>query len=278
MSRAATTGVPILGYHTISDDPRPAIAPFAVLPAEFARHLDLIVAGGHTVLTVSQYAELLDREMPLPPRPVVITFDDGFADNLTVAAPMLAARRLPATVYVSTGHLPGCPGGPAGQPLGPMVPFDRLAELEAFGLEVGAHTHSHPELDTLGKDAARREITHGRDMLELSLGHPVATFAYPHGYASAWLQSEVRRAGFHSACGVRHALSHPGDNQWLLARLVMRPTTTCSQLQGWLNGSGARLAARREHLRTKAWRATRRVRSLACASRSPIAIEAGSRS
>jgi peptidoglycan/xylan/chitin deacetylase (PgdA/CDA1 family) len=277
MSGPVTVAVPILNYHTISDDPGPAIAPFAVRPAEFARHLDLLVAGGHTVLTVSAYVELLERGTALPPRVAVITFDDGFEDNLTVAAPMLAARGLPATVYVATGHLPGCPGGPAGRPLGPMLPFDYLPELEAAGVEVGAHSHSHPQLDTLPRRDARDEIRHGRDLLEGGLGHPVASFAYPHGYASAWLQREVGRAGFRSACGVRDALSHPRDNRWLLARLVMRPTTTCEQLDAWLHGAGARMATPAEQLRTKAWRAARRVRALAEAPPVAVSVDAGCR-
>jgi peptidoglycan/xylan/chitin deacetylase (PgdA/CDA1 family) len=259
MSRPAV--VPILAYHTISDDPGPAIAPFSVRPAEFARHLDLLVDGGYTVLTVSQYADLLIEGKALPQRVAVITFDDGFEDNLTVAAPMLAARGLAATVYLSTGHLPGCPGGPAGRPLGPMIHFDRIAELEAAGLEVGAHSHSHPELDTAPDDALAEEIAHSKALLEQALGHPVATFSYPHGYASARVQREVRRAGFRSACGVRDAFSHPGDNRWLLARLVMRPTTTCAQLDAWLHGGGAHVARRRERLRTKGWRAARRLRA-----------------
>jgi peptidoglycan/xylan/chitin deacetylase (PgdA/CDA1 family) len=266
--------VPILGYHTITDHPSPDIAPFAVRPAEFARHLDLLVAGGHTVLTVTQYAELLEHGTALPPRPAVITFDDGFEDNLTVAAPLLAARRLRATVYVATGHLPGCPGGPAGKSLGPMLPFDHLRALEAAGIEVGAHSHSHPQLDTLTRAAASHEIRFGRDLLERELGHPVATFAYPHGYAGAWLQREVRRAGFRSACGVRDAFSHRGDDRWLLARLVMRPTTSCAQLEAWLHGSGAGLAPPVELLRTKAWRAIRRARSTSSRRSAAVAVGA----
>ena len=74
--------VPILNYHTISEHPGPEIAPFCVRPDEFVRHLDLIVDGRHTALSVSEYVHRLDRGRPLPARPVVVTFDDGFNDNL----------------------------------------------------------------------------------------------------------------------------------------------------------------------------------------------------
>ena len=255
----ATSGaVPILNYHTISDDPGPVIAPYAVGRDAFASHLDVIQAAGCTALTVTQYVDRLERGTALPVRPVVITFDDGFEDNLTVAAPLLAARDMPATVYVTTGLLPGCPGGGAGHPLGPMIPWEHLPELEKEGIEVGAHSHSHPELDVLDRDAAAWEIRRSRDLLELALGHPLASFSYPHGYAGGAIEAEVRRYGFRSACGVRHALSHRGDDPWLLARLVVGPRTTPAQLDRWLHGTGARLAGRRERLRTKAWRQARR--------------------
>lgn len=274
---SARRPVPILNYHAISDRPGPEIAAFAVRPDEFARHLDLIVAGGHSAVTVSRYVDLLDGGQ-VPPGTVVITFDDGFEDNLTVATPMLVARQMPATMYLVTGHLPGCPGGPAGRPLGPMISWDRLGDLEAAGLEIGAHSHSHPQLDLLRRCDASPEISRSRDLLQDALGHSVASFAYPHGYASSWLQAEVRRAGFRSACGVRDALSYPGDNPWLLARLVMRPSTTCAQLSGWLRGTGASIAPPGERLRTKAWRAARRARTMSPGRRPAAGVNAGSRS
>jgi peptidoglycan/xylan/chitin deacetylase (PgdA/CDA1 family) len=250
--------VPILNYHTISDRPGRQIAPFAVRTDQFARQLDAIVAGGFIALPVSTYVERLHEGAGLPGRTVVITFDDGFEDNLTVAAPLLLERGLPATVFVTTGHLPGCPGGSAGQALGPMIPWDRLGELEAAGIEVGAHAHSHRPLDVLDRAEAGREIELSKHLLEGALGHPVAAFSYPHGYASAATQDLVRGGGFRSACGVRHALSHTGDNPWLLSRLVVGPTTTVAELDGWLHGSGARVARRHELLRTKVWRGARR--------------------
>jgi len=72
--------VPILLYHAITDDPPDWIAEFAVTPAVFAAHLDAVVASGRQPLTVSQYTDGLHGKIPLPPRPVLITVDDGFAD------------------------------------------------------------------------------------------------------------------------------------------------------------------------------------------------------
>ncbi len=253
--------IPILNYHTITDTPEPGIAPFAVRPAELARHLDLIVSHGCTVLTVGALTDLLDRGIQPDPGTVLITFDDGYEDNLTVATPLLVERGLPATVFATTGLLPGCPGGSITNPPGPMLPFDRLGELEASGVEVGSHTHSHPELDVLPRAEASAEIRHSKELLEDALGHAVHSFAYPHGYTTRWLQQEVRRCGFRSACGVRNSFSHARDNRWLLSRLIVGTTTTCEQVDSLLRGSGAPTARANELLRTKVWRAARRTRA-----------------
>jgi peptidoglycan/xylan/chitin deacetylase (PgdA/CDA1 family) len=252
--------IPIFNYHTVTDHPQPGIAGFAVRPDDLARHLDLIVARHCTALTISALVDLLDRDLAPPPATVVITFDDGYEDNLTVAAPLLVARGLPATVFVTTGFLPGCPGGSIVGP-GPMLPWGYLPDLETAGLEVGSHSHTHPELDVLSKTAASHEIRHSKSLLEEALGHPVDSFAYPHGYATSWLQQEVCRAGFRSASGVRDAFSHTGDNRWLLSRLIVRSTTTCDQIDRLLRGTGAPTAGANERLRTKGWRAARRMRS-----------------
>ena len=92
--------IPVLLYHSISDAPEDSIAPYTVTPDIFERQLDAIV-GRRQALTVSRLAECLAGRAELPESPVVITFDDGFADNLTAAAPRLASRGLSATVFVT---------------------------------------------------------------------------------------------------------------------------------------------------------------------------------
>ena len=249
--------IPVLLYHSVSDRPSPAIAPFAIGPREFERHLELIADQGSETLTVSGLIDTRMRGEPLPARPVVITFDDGFADTLDVAAPRLWTRGMVATVYLTTGYLAGGSGRWRPRAPGTMVPWTRIRELEAAGLEVGAHTHCHPQLDVLPCHEATAEVRSSRILLETSLGHPVRSFAYPHGYASPWLRREVQRAGFDSACGVCEALSHTDDDRWCIARLSVRATTPVEQVAAWLRGQGAPLAGP-ERIRTQVWRGVRR--------------------
>jgi peptidoglycan/xylan/chitin deacetylase (PgdA/CDA1 family) len=252
--------VPVLLYHDIGAHSGRPITAYTASAAAFARHMDLIVGGGHTAITVSEFGAALRGERPVPPRAVVVTFDDGYRDTLDVAAPILRDRGLAATVYVTTGHLPGCPL-PAPRPALPsMLEFSRLHDLEAAGLEIGSHSHSHPHLDIVPKEHAREEVLRSRDLLQDALGHRVTTFAYPHGCADNAVRSIVRQAGFTSACAVRNALSHPTDDPFNIARLTVLATTTDGSITRWLAGEGAHVARSRERLRTTAWRCVRRVR------------------
>lgn len=258
------TFVPILIYHSVADRPIAPIAPFAVAGEDFAAHLDLIIERGLTALTVTAYLSALRRgDHALLGRAVLITFDDGFADVLEVAAPALAARGLPATLYVTTGFLRGGRRAPVAPVLAhAMLAWSDLPALTALDVELGAHSHSHPHLDTLGPTRALHELQLSKDLLEEATGQEAATFAYPHGYSSPALRRLVRRCGFRGACGVGETFSGPRDDPWALSRLMLRDTTTRAQVAEWLDHRGAPPPRRREQPRTRAWRAYRRGRAV----------------
>jgi peptidoglycan/xylan/chitin deacetylase (PgdA/CDA1 family) len=255
--------IPILLYHSVSDRPSQTIAPFSVTPADFERHLDLIVRGGRCVLTVSALMDRLTCHEHIDQiHLAAITFDDGFADTLEVAAPMLAARCLPATAYFITGCLFGRHRQPDVAIPGRMMSWTQVRELEMAGFEVGAHTHTHPHLDIIPRATARDEVRRSKELLEAELGHTVRSFAYPHGYANSFLRGEARGAGFDSACGVRNRLSHAEDDRWCLARLTVRADTRIERVAAWLRGEGAPRSRPGESIQTGAWREVRRLRRL----------------
>src|SRR5690348_2124470 len=149
--------VPILLYHAITADPADWIAQFAVTPAVFGAHLDAVVASGRQPLTVSQYTDGLTGKIPLPPRPVLITVDDGFADFADNALPALTERKLPSTLYVTTGAL----AGEAPESVLPPADMLRAADLpglEAEGVEIGAHSHTHRQMDLLSENQLADEL------------------------------------------------------------------------------------------------------------------------
>lgn len=254
-----TTTVPILLYHSVSTTPARWIAPFTVTPRTFANHLDLIAASGRTALTVSQLREALIGRAPLPRRPVLVTFDDGFADFAEASAE-LATRELPSTLYVTTGALRGRAGPDQALALPPadMLTWSQLSELTGRGVEIGAHTHTHPQLDVLTTYDAAEEIRRSKGLLENALGREVPSFAYPHGFHSPTVQRSVRAAGHTSACAVMNALSSRDDQVFALARLTVRADTGTDRISDWLADGGARVAPYREKATTRAWRIYRK--------------------
>jgi peptidoglycan/xylan/chitin deacetylase (PgdA/CDA1 family) len=245
--------VPVLLYHAVSDDPVDWIAPYTVSPAMFAAHLDVVVATGRVPLTVSQFADGLRGAGPLPARPVLITVDDGFADFAEYAMPALAERNLPSTLYMITGALAGSRWEcvlPQARMLGPAD----LPDLEAAGVEIGAHSHTHPQLDLLPAHTAADELARSRDVLADALGHRIRSFAYPHGYWRAAVRRLVASAGFDSACAVGNALCRAEDHLLALPRLMVMAGDDASTIAGWLDGSGARAPSPGHRVLSFGWR------------------------
>ncbi|MFF4188013.1 polysaccharide deacetylase family protein [Streptomyces sp. NPDC001691] len=251
--------VPVLLYHAVMDDPPGWIAEFTISPRQFAAQLDVIRASGRTPVTIGALAAHLAGRAPLPPRPVVLTFDDGFADLPGRTAETLAERGLPATAYLTTGAI--TPGGRSLLPPAPMMRLDQVRALEEHGLEIGAHTVSHPQLDTLRAGALQRELADSKAVLEDALGHRIAHLAYPHGYNSRAVRRAARAAGYETAVAVRHALSSEHDEAYRIARLILRRTHTLADVEAWMRGEGARIAPYNDSPRTVGWRFYRRTRA-----------------
>ncbi|MCZ9346676.1 polysaccharide deacetylase family protein, partial [Streptomyces sp. TRM76130] len=205
-------------------------------------------------------ADHLAGRAPLPPRPVLLTFDDGFADLPGPTAERLAGHGLAATAYLTTGAI--APGGRSLLPPAPMMTLAQAAGLEEHGVEIGSHTVTHAQLDTLPPDTLAVELRSSKAVLEDALGHPVRHLAYPHGYSSARVRSMSARAGYETAVAVRHALSSDRDERYRIARLIVRRTHTVADVRGWLSGRGARTAPYRDGPGTVAWRWYRRGRAL----------------
>ncbi|NJP49190.1 polysaccharide deacetylase family protein [Streptomyces sp. SBST2-5] len=246
-------------YHAVMDDPPDWIAEFTVPPKEFAAHLDAVVDSGRTPVTISTLAAHLAGRAPLPPRPVLLTFDDGFADLPGPTAEALAARGLAATAYLTTGAL--TPGGRCLLPPAPMMALAQAAELEQAGMEVGSHTVTHAQLDTLTRRRLRTELHDSKAVLEDTLGHAVPHLAYPHGYNSPRVRAMAAQAGYETATAVRHALSSERDERYRIARLIVRRTHTVDDVRTWLSGGGARIAPYRDGVKTIGWRWYRRLRA-----------------
>jgi peptidoglycan/xylan/chitin deacetylase (PgdA/CDA1 family) len=255
----ATGAIPVLLYHSVSDAPAGRFGPFTVSRSQLAAHLDLVLELGYQPITVRGLLDGLASGQ-LPPRPVVLTFDDGFADYAANAWPILRDRGLTATLYVTAGDLGGRSQwlASAGVSL-PILSPREIADLAADGCEIGAHSMTHPHLDCLPHAVAYEEIRNSKDVLEQVLGQTVDTFAYPHGYHSRATKELVIAAGYRSATAVRNALSHADDDRYAIARVTVTSDFGTTEITRVLDGTGVRAAGPRERWQTAVWRQARRL-------------------
>lgn len=258
MTSSPQTAVPVLCYHSIGDVRRDDTLRWSVSPGDFDEQMALIRQRGCTAMTVSGYAAVLRGLAPLPPRPVLVTFDDGFPDLVETALPLLRRHGLTATAYVIVARVGATPSPDED----PSLDWDGLRELRTHGVEIGSHSRSHRALDCLRPAELHQEVAASRQVLEDGMGTSVRSFAYPYGYHSNAVRTAVRAAGYSSACGVKNALSHPDDDVFTIARVLIERDTGVAGVGALLDGTGWPLAWRGERLRTRGWRAYRRARQL----------------
>lgn len=233
---------------------------WCVEPSLFDDHLSALCAAGYDFLTVSGLIDALDRGA-LPERPLVVTFDDGRADFVDNAVPVLERYGVPSTMYVVAGAVGGTSSwlGIPGESNQPMMTWTELDSIAAAGHEVGAHSLTHRQLDVLPIADATIEIRDSRIELEDGLGRPIRSFAYPHGYHSDAVVAATRAAGYESAGAVNDRWSWVGESRYALSRLIVEGASSAEELIGRL-AEPPSTPQRRSRVLQTSWRCVRWVR------------------
>lgn len=254
--------VPILMYHAVADDPSKAARRLSVTPAAFARQMEVLAARGRTPLTTRQLAAAWRDGRPLPARPVLVTFDDGYEGVHRHALPVLRAHGFGASVFASTGWLRGrtagdlAPGAPDR-----MLSFDQARELADSGVEIGGHSHSHPQLDQIGDERLWFEVLRCKEILTEELGAPPVSFAYPYGYSSRRVRRSVRQE-FAVSLAVGNALATRAQGPYALRRVTVRRGTGIEEFERIVDGRAIGRNFAKDRVLTKSYamvRGTRRV-------------------
>ncbi|MBZ5605972.1 MAG: polysaccharide deacetylase family protein [Acidobacteriia bacterium] len=195
----------ILTYHSI-DESNSAISTSA---HDFERQMDALAGSSAAVVPLG---EVRDR-----PGSIALTFDDGFRNFRTAAAPVLERHKFSATVFIVSGFCGNnnrWPGQCRDVPELPLMDWDEVREISSRGFSVGAHTVHHPDLRALPESEALREMADCKAEIEQQLGGTVTQFAYPYGSVPAHV-----RPPFELACGTRLSYLRPGADAIDLPRI-----------------------------------------------------------
>jgi peptidoglycan/xylan/chitin deacetylase (PgdA/CDA1 family) len=241
----ASPVVDILMYHSVSD----AGGATCIAPATFAMQMRGIADAGVPVVTLDDLLAARGGGKTLPPRSVILTFDDGFQDFADAAWPAMQRHGFRPIVYIPTGWVGRAEGwrGIADPPRR-LMSWATIRALAEDGVDFGSHTVSHADMPALVDAALDQELTRSRGAIADHLGREVRHFAPPYGRTDARVRSRIAR---HYATSVGTALASaaqtsPTDN---LPRIEMFYFTDDRRWRAHLAGQGAAYLARRRALR-----------------------------
>ena len=227
-AKARRMPVPILMYHVISK------APVGVANAElwvgedvFAEQMRALHAAGYEAITLQQAWDGWERGGPLPRKPIVLSFDDGYLSHYTHAKPVLHELGWPGVLYLTIKAI-----GPGG------LSERQLHSLIKAGWELDSHTLSHPDLTTLDDATLARELSHSRRELQRRFGVAANFFAYPAGRYDARVQAAAEAAGYTAATTVEEGIASRRDDPFALHRVRVNASDTAGSLLTRLAAAG----------------------------------------
>ena len=205
--------VPILLYHRI--DYSETDSRYYVTPEKFEAQMKLLRDWEYTSITTEMLVSAITEGTELPPRPVLITIDDGNLDNYTNAFPIMQKYGFTGVLYLVYNYVG----------TEKYMNTDQVLDMVSAGWEVGSHSMNHFDLKTLSPQQQRTEIVESRKLLEKLLGVPVQTFAYPFGSRNAASFDYVHFAKYIAAMGAEGFTADQGlGNLFYLQRSEIKGT------------------------------------------------------
>lgn len=203
--------VPILMYHSINQKVNPGMRLLIVSPKAFERQMRFLKEHKYNAIPLEEMVSLVKNKKKIPPRTLIITFDDGYKDNYSYAFRTLKKYKIPATIFIITGEV--------GRP--DRLSWEEIKEMQGSRLiSFGSHTlSSTPLIDIKPDEEIKRQIFESKKILEEKLGQPVTTFSYPQGRFNAKIKQLVKDAGYSLAVGTFPGKRFANDDLFLLKRL-----------------------------------------------------------
>jgi peptidoglycan/xylan/chitin deacetylase (PgdA/CDA1 family) len=183
-------------YHHVGPSKPGTYPELTVLPKRFERQIGWLARRGFVGIGPADWVEWLRTGKGLPDKPVLVTFDDGYADLAEHALPVLRRYGYGAVVFVVTGPVGGTNAWDEARGSGThrLLSTEQIRYWATQGIEFGSHSRTHADLTTLFANELQKEIVGSRDELARLLGAPVTSFAYPYGAYNRAVYECVRGA------------------------------------------------------------------------------------
>lgn len=206
-------------FHSVTGAPiTPATRGAHVTREEFAQYVAFLVQHGYTGISCADFIAVRAGELTPPAKPVVLTFDDGYTELYENVYPALSVLEWRYTVFLVMNKIGKTSDweGSAGEPL---LNWLQIREMDAAGVEFGAHSLTHPSLPKIEPKEAMWEIMGSKYALEDALQNPVHSFAYPYGHYNPAVRDMVGESGYQLAVTTQHGRARPADNPLELPRV-----------------------------------------------------------
>jgi peptidoglycan/xylan/chitin deacetylase (PgdA/CDA1 family) len=224
---ARSVQVPVLTYHRVHSMPAVGQLDLIVDPVNFLAELQALHGAGYHTIHQYQLFDALYKGAPLPPKPIIISVDDGYVDDVRTILPDLERLHMVATFFVITGRMTQ-PG---------FLTADQIRQLDQAGMDVGDHTAHHLDLPMLTSSELQEEIAGSRQVLQSVVGHAVYFFAYPFGAYNDNVLQAVKAAGFTMAFTTAGGTSESTTAPFTMPRLHVGRAETPSGVVSLVGGA-----------------------------------------
>ena len=189
--------LPILLYHRVlKEDPKDSVVGIYVTEKKFGEQLSHLKKNGFKTITFFDVSKALQGDKTLSEKNIILTFDDGYEDNYTIAFPLLRKHDSTAVIFLVTGHGSNHWDVNKNEPDAPLLAKEQIKEMYNFGIEFGAHTLSHANLTEISHNQLLKEIYNSKIYISKELQIPVISFAYPYGECNKTTKEAVKSLGF----------------------------------------------------------------------------------
>ena len=209
--------IPVLMYHHIDvpgGDADIYRKDLSVSPEAFEEQMAYLQKAGYHSITLQDLVLHLQTGRNLPPKPVVLTFDDGYVDNYTVAYPILRRHGFTGAFFIITGFADRRADG--------YMSWDQITDLHAKSMEIGSHSYTHPDLRGRSDDYIVWQVLGSKEAIEARIGEPVRFFCYPSGNYDEEVVRILRRLGFWGATTLDQGKIQFSERPFELQRIRVR--------------------------------------------------------